>query len=192
MPISTIGTNGLTTPLPAANLGTPSAINLSNATALARAALPTGSVLQVVSTTKTDTFSTATTGSYVDITGLSVSITPTSATSKILIIFLVSVGPSDVLSVQLVRDSTAICLGDSGGGSRFQATTGGLTPQNGDKVVPAAGNFLDSPATTSATTYKIQMRNYTGTSYVNRTLLDTSAAYTARSTSTITVMEIAA
>jgi hypothetical protein len=152
----------------------------------------TGSILQVVSTTKTDTFSTATTGSYVDITGLSVSITPTSSTSKILIHYSVCVGPADVLSIQLVRNSTAICLGDAATGSIFQATAGGVAVVNGDKVFPIAGNFLDSPATTSATTYKIQMRNYVGTSYVNRTPNDSNAVYTARSTSTITVMEIAA
>ena len=62
---------------------------------------------------------------------------------------------------------------------------------NGDKVIPVAGNFLDSPATTSSTTYKFQMRNYVGTGYINRTPNDTDAVYTARSSSTITVMEIA-
>jgi len=168
-----------------------SGASLTGTQNIPKATLPTGSVLQVVSTTKTNTFSTATTGSYVDITGLSVSITPTSATSKILIIFHVSVGPSDVLSVQLVRNSTAICIGDAGNG--FQAILGGVpSPSNGDKSFPMAGNFLDSPATTSSTTYKVQMRNYSGTSFVNQTVNDTNAPYTARSTSTITVMEIAA
>jgi hypothetical protein len=151
----------------------------------------TGSILQVVSTTKTDTFSMAGYAGYTDITGLTVTITPTSSTSKILINYVVSTGPSDVVSLQLFRNSTAICLGDSGGGDRFQATAGGVAVVNGDKVFPVAGNFLDSPATTSAITYKFQMRNWAGTSYVNRTPNDTSAAYTARSTSTITVMEIA-
>jgi len=174
MPISTIGQNGL-----------------QQARILTAVQQPAGAVLQVVSTVKTNTFSTATTGSYVDITGLSVSITPTSVTSKILIIFHVSVGPFDILSVQLVRNSTAICIGDSGNG--FQATLGGVpSPSNGDKSFPMAGNFLDSPATTSSTTYKVQMRNYAGTSFVNQTVNDTNAAYTARSTSAITVMEIAA
>jgi hypothetical protein len=185
------GTNGLTFNDATTQASTATnASNISSGT-LGKARLPTGSVLQVQSTTKTNTFSTATTGSYVDITGLSVSITPTSATSKILIIFHVSVGPSDILSVQLVRNSTAICIGDAGNG--FQATLGGVpSPSNGDKSFPMAGNFLDSPATTSSTTYKIQMRNYAGTSFVNQTVNDTNASYTARSTSTITVMEIAA
>jgi hypothetical protein len=152
----------------------------------------TGSVLQVVSTTKTDTFSMAGYTGYTDITGLTVTITPTSSTSKILIDYVVSTGPSDVVSLQLFRNSTAICIGDSGGGaSRFQATAGGVSVTNGDKVAPVAGNFLDSPATTSAITYKFQMRNWAGTSYVNRTPNDTDAGYTSRSTSTITVMEIA-
>ena len=185
------GTNGLT--FNDATTQSSTATNASNISSgtLGKARLPTGSVLQVVSTTKTNTFSTATTGSYVDITGLSVSITPTSSTSKILIIFHVSVGPSDILSVQLARNSTAICIGDAGNG--FQATLGGVpSPSNGDKSFPMAGNFLDSPATTSSTTYKVQMRNYSGTSFVNQTVNDTNASYTARSTSTITVMEVAA
>jgi len=185
------GTNGLTFNDATTQASTATnASNISSGT-LGKARLPTGSVLQVVSTTKTNTFSTATTGSYVDITGLSVSITPTSSTSKILIIFHVSVGPSDILSVQLARNSTAICIGDAGNG--FQATLGGVpSPSNGDKSFPMTGNFLDSPATTSSTTYKVQMRNYSGTSFVNQTVNDTNASYTARSTSTITVMEVAA
>jgi hypothetical protein len=151
----------------------------------------TGSILQVVSTTKTDTFSMAGYTGYTDITGLTVTITPTSSTSKILIDYVVSTGPSDVVSLQLFRNSTAICIGDSASGARFQATAGGVAVVNGDKVFPVAGNFLDSPATTSAITYKFQMRNWAGTSYVNRTPNDADAGYTSRSTSTITVMEIA-
>lgn len=56
-------------------------------TGLNSASLPTGSVLQVVSTAKTDTFSTTSaSGTFADITGLSVSITPSSASNKILIL----------------------------------------------------------------------------------------------------------
>ena len=65
-------------------------VNASVATVgtLPTARLPTGTVLQVRSTTKTDTFTT-TSGSYVDVTGLSVSITPTSATSNVFVLFQV-------------------------------------------------------------------------------------------------------
>ena len=52
-------------------------------------------------------------------------------------------------------------------------------------------NFLDSPATTSSTTYKIQFITDTATTYINRTAGDVDASYTGRTQSTITVMEIA-
>jgi hypothetical protein len=84
----------------------------------------TGSVLQVVSNTKTDTFSTSST-SFVDVTGLSVSITPTSATSKIFISFMFNGGVDTAaqgINMILVRNSTAICVGDAAG-SRGRFTT---------------------------------------------------------------------
>ena len=151
-----------------------------------------GRILQVVQTAKTDTFSTTTTGSYVDITGLSVSITPTSSSNKILVFFNTNVSASDVCSVQLLRGSTPIFNGDSGGGSRFQATVDGVAVVNGDKVAPVSAMYLDSPSTTSSITYKIQVRNLSGTVTVNKPLNDSDASYTARTASSITVMEVAA
>jgi hypothetical protein len=149
-----------------------------------------GTVLQVVSTTKTDTFSTAST-SYVDITGLTVSITPSSATSKIYIVLSISGSENAGWGYQLVRGSTAICIGDSGGGSRKQAS-GGVSVRDTNGIANGSVNFLDSPATTSATTYKVQMYVPSSTGYVNRTYGDVDASYTVRTASTITVMEIAA
>ena len=152
----------------------------------------TGSVLQVVSTTKTDTFSTSTTGSFVDVTGLSVSITPSSASSKILVLYDTMIGPADTGFFRIVRDSTAIKQGDAAGG-RIRTTVGSISPGgNADKSAPGAGNYLDSPATTSAITYKIQVQNYSGTLVVNRSYNDSDATYSGRGASTITVMEIAA
>jgi len=149
-----------------------------------------GTVLQVVSTTKTNTFSTSST-SYVDVTGLSVSITPSSVTSKILVIVSLSGSETVGWGFQLVRGSTAICIGDSGGGSRMQGT-GGMSTRDGNGLNNPSANFLDSPATTSATTYKVQMYTPSANAYLNGTALDVNANYTVRSASTITVMEIAA
>ena len=152
-------------------------------------------ILQVVSTTKTDTFSVAST-TYTDVTGLSVSITPTSNTSKILIMASVAQGQgtADVIAtMQLVRDTTAICIGDAAGSRRrssaafYAIAAGGVTQLQQNSIV-----FLDSPATTSATTYKIQVQASTGTTYVNRTGADTDNAAWPRTASTITVMEISA
>jgi hypothetical protein len=145
-----------------------------------------GGVVQVVSTTKTDTFSTSST-SYTDLTGLSVSITPTSATSKVLVFYTVNGKQTTTPSMRLVRNSTAICIADSWGGNQSTAGTFQGGPDT-NQTTQIAGNFLDSPATTSATTYKVQVITDSGTVYYNRSPSD----YYTRYTSTITVMEIAA
>lgn len=151
-----------------------------------------GKVLQVVSTTKTDTFTTSST-TFADVTGLSVSITPSSTANKILVIGSITgchdVGVSEG-GVRMVRDSTAIMVGDTAGSrtSGFQIQTG-----SGNLIDTIAGQVLDSPATTSTLTYKWQAMNAgAGTFYVNRSKTDTNAAYTFRAASSITVMEISA
>jgi hypothetical protein len=172
-------------------------VNASVATVgtLPKARLPSGSILQVVSTTKTDTFTT-TSGSYVDVTGLSVSITPTSATSNVFVLFQIN-GSQDVgsgrASLKLLRGSTVINAGDAAG-SRTPALGGFSSSDQSIPSTPVSGSFLDSPATTSSTTYKIQlaMTAGSGTAYINRTDQDADNADQIRMASTITVMEIAA
>jgi len=158
--------------------------------------LPAGSVLQVVSVTKTDTFTT-TSGSMVDITGLSATITPSSSSSKVLITGSVCWGNSDaaapyLAAMQLVRNSTAICIADADG-SRGRFTIGAQGIANTDNTVFAPLNFLDSPATTSATTYKIQGQvEGSRTLWINKSAeTDGDQPNSGRFVSTITVMEIA-
>ena len=151
-------------------------------------------VLQVVSTTKTDTFSASTSNTFTDITGLSVSITPSATSSKILVLASVigSATSNGVANIQLLRGATAICIGDAAS-TRPRATTS--TDSNSlNQAVPASINFLDSPATTSATTYKLAINtgDNSGTAYINRTLVDGDDMYSGRYASTITVMEISA
>ena len=151
-----------------------------------------GGVLQVVSTTKSDTFSSSATA-YTDITGLSLSITPTSASSRILIVAnLSTVEPTtNNLYLRFVRDSTPIAVGNAAG-SRIQATGGFRYPTSDTGGIGAVGmSFVDSPSTTSATIYKIQMGLQGGTGYVNRSGDDSDSAGRGRYVSTITVMEIA-
>ena len=153
-----------------------------------------GKVLQVVSTTKTDIFSLTGTTTFTDITGLSVSITPSSTSSKILVFGNVYTSISvisNTVATRLVRGSTAIG-GGTPEGNRQSAIAGtrGFT----DSYFNHGFNYLDSPSTTSATTYKIQMIARTGaTGYVNRTGTNENdaQAYSVRPSSTITVMEIA-
>jgi hypothetical protein len=156
-----------------------------------------GKVLQVVQTVKTDTFST-TSSTFTDVTGLSVSITPSSASNKILVLAQISYGgQSDLYGyAKLIRGSTSIFEGDSDSASRVEATVGlNTTAPAGNENAKqriATINYLDSPATTSATTYKIQVGNYDSFSLtINKSYSDTDFAYIVRSTSSITVMEIA-
>jgi hypothetical protein len=160
------------------------------AQSIAKASLPTGSVLQVVSTTKTDTFST-TSATVVQITGLTATITPSSTSSKILVIANVQVGDANNLDETgfiLYRNSTQISL--ASGGTSFNWTVRGLgTSANPTKILcPVGLNFLDSPSLTSAITYSIYTQsNGSSVIYINRTTNDSI-----RATSTITLMEISA
>ena len=151
-----------------------------------------GKILQVVQTVKTNVFSTSTTGSWVDITGISATITPFSATNNILVLFNVVLAPADTGGLRIVRDGNAIGVGDSLGGVTYQGTSSGVAVVNADKSAPVSGMFIDSPNKNTSTTYKVQFWNYTGTSWVNRPVNGTNATYTGSSISTITLLEIAA
>jgi hypothetical protein len=154
-----------------------------------------GQVLQVVSVTKTDTTST-TSSTFSDISGLSVSITPKFSTSKIYVTaFIVSGGRGEFshMGLRLMRDSTAICIGTSATGNRTNATAI-LYDIDRNNTASATIAFLDSPSSTSATTYKMQFKSSDNASaiYLNRPYNDTDLSYITYCASTITVMEIAA
>lgn len=144
----------------------------------------TGSILQVIQTFKNDEFTT-TSNSYVDIPGFNTSITPSSSNSKIFI--LITIGGvinsgSATQSFRMFRSGTWIAqpsfIGGNGAGS-FTSWTASYAPT-------ASFSFLDSPATTSAIIYNLQMRVDGGTGYFNRHA--TSTSY--NSTSSITLMEV--
>jgi hypothetical protein len=157
-----------------------------------RAQLPAGSVLQVVQTQKTDTFALTGTTAFTDITGLSVTITPTAATNKILIFYAVQVGTDGYCDLRLVRNSTNIAQGDAYLTQTRSTTHSG--PEAATSQLHHSMCWLDSPATTSATTYKLQLGtpyNALYNAYINRAANNDDATYNARTVSTITVMEIA-
>ena len=152
-----------------------------------------GQVIQTVSSTLTST-ATGTGTSIVD-SGLTATITPSSTSSKIYVNGYLSVGTQSYLVYcWLVRGSTQILKGDAAG-SRPTITFTNAHSSSSDVycMAPLPFQFLDSPNTTSATTYKIQIRQYgTGAWYVNRTHSDRdNADYEPRGTSVITLMEIA-
>ena len=162
--------------------------------------ISTGKVLQVVQAVKTDTFST-TSGSLEDITGLSLSITPAATSSKILITATINHSITTVdrwMMFQLMRDSTAIFRGDADGNKTRASIFNSLmntTAGSGTHIINSHLEFLDTPNTTSATTYKLQTTRQSDSSpyvVINRPLITTDASYNGRPASSITAMEIAA
>jgi len=152
-------------------------------TKLATSNLGAGAVLQVVSTAKTDVFSSSST-SFTDVTGLSVAITPSSSSNKILVSvhFMSAATGANSPRFNLVRGSTNIAQPSEGGiPSSLHLNTTGSNPARMGSIV-----FLDSPSTTSETTYKLQGSTDGNSFVVNRR--GDSANKT--SISTITVMEI--
>jgi hypothetical protein len=127
------GTNGLTFP---------------NSTVQASA----GNVLQVVSATSTSSFSTSS-GSFVT-TGFSASITPKFSTSKVLVqfsVFNMVQGGNMAAAITIYRGGTSL---DTTGFAQVYAQTGSSTTTGA-----GSGVYLDSPATTSSTTYTLYFRN---------------------------------
>jgi hypothetical protein len=153
-------------------------------TGSAWAAFGASKIAQVVSTTKTDGFST-TSSSYVDVTGLSVTITPSSATSTILVMTGVALSAGGGRGfLQLVRGATNIAI--STGFSENQTNVIDTSDYQSHYL---SISHLDNPATTSATTYKIQAkRSGAATCYVNTQSGNTVFG----NVSTLTVMEILA
>jgi hypothetical protein len=142
-----------------------------------------GGIVQVVSATKTDTFITSST-SFVDITGVSASITPRSTSNKILILISINCANNfnNTTSFRLLRDGSQIAAPNvSGPGSGI---FNGWYGSDGNS--PLTHNFLDSPGTTSSVTYKMQMRKDSGDAYINRHV--TSENY--NSITTLTLIEV--
>ena len=146
----------------------------SSGQSIPKAALPTGSVLQVTQTSYTTSTSTTSEG-YVT-TGLSASITPTSATSKILV--LISVGQYSTADgdqsggpFALYRGASEIAALSSNTGYIVNTTT---------TIMPLFFQYLDSPATTSSTTYQVYIKNVSG-----------GTIYISQGKSSITAFEIA-
>jgi hypothetical protein len=164
-----------------------------------------GKVLQVISVHDiTGRSQSLTSTATISITGLVAAITPSATSSKILISARWNGENSDVLRqsdavLGILRDSTAIGL-PSVSGNRFAGLTQVLSNpyqsnEAGSTMEGAMFEYLDSPNTTSATTYYITYRTSAGstcTIYTNRSVADSDAGYVERLTSSITLWEISA
>jgi hypothetical protein len=139
-----------------------------------------GNVLQVVSAT-TGTEVSSSTDTFVD-TGLTASIAPTSATSKILVIVQQNgcrksnANSNNMLDIRLLKDATTL----SQFAGALASTTSAL-----ENIVSTGFSFLDSPATTASVTYKTQFRSRNNTASVQ-------VQFAGVSVSSIVLMEIAA
>jgi hypothetical protein len=167
------GTNTLTIPASTGTLIT----TASSGQSIPKAALPTGSVLQVVSATINASFSTSST-TFVATT-LSASITPTSSSSKVLIL---------VNGVALSSNTLYQCVQTIFRNSTNLGSATGFTFVNLTQDTNTSMSFLDSPATTSSTSYTVYIRtnNASGTAYFGDTIGGVNQ------TSVITLLEIAA
>lgn len=153
-----------------------------------------GKVLQVKQAVTDATWSTPYT-TLTDVTGMSVSITPSATSSKILVIVDAHIGYDVYAGVfHLLRDTTKIYAG-AGGLNRCGLYTNYYEGSGGPHaLLPLTANYLDSPATTSSITYKLQGSAYAiggYTTYVNRTHGNINEGNRDGLTaSSITVMEI--
>lgn len=160
---------------------------------------PSGSVIQVVQATKTDTASTSGTG-FAIIPGFEVTITPSSAANRLLVCWTIWFGQTaqhNRTVGTLERTINGVIaypfLGDADG-SRTRCTWGN---QDSGAIhgatYCAAGSFVDSPATTLAVRYRFAWSGEAGTSYINRgNEADGDSPFTQRLSSSLIVMEIAA
>lgn len=153
-----------------------------------------GAILQVISTTKTDTW-TAAVSTPTDITGLSVVITPKLSTSKILLIanITTTTNTATTSAFRFTRNGSPIAIGDTA--STRQRVTARAAGANTAWMNTVSMTFLDSPNSIAAQTYVVQgMGHNSGyTIYVNRSATDADTANgdDSRTVSTITAMEIA-
>tara|TARA_Y100000766_G_C18861867_1_gene583663 strand:- start:461 stop:1093 length:633 start_codon:yes stop_codon:yes gene_type:complete len=157
-----------------------------------------GKILQVVQAFKTDTFS-STSSSYVDITGMTLSITPASSSNKILIRVVMQHGGAANMygGIKVLRDSTHIGQSTAVSlSSQVNASFGFNTPHsaNGEyKVYTSGFELLDTPSTTSAITYKLQVYTRDGEAFnLNRPNNNNNNALVVGGTSSLTAQEVSA
>lgn len=156
-----------------------------------------GKILQVKQTVKKNRTTIQST-SLVDIAGMSVTITPSSTSSKILVNYSLMVFSNAIYyTMRLLRDSdSTIFIGDTNSYNTNQ-TRGSFGSYQSSYVTAetVVQSFLDSPNTTSATTYKLQAGSPYSSAYVvgiNASVASENGAYMTAGVSTITVMEVAA
>lgn len=141
---------------------------------------------------------TSANGTWADATGLSITYSPTSSSNLIFVMANISIGNqagSNSVAVRMMRGSTPIGISTSSAGGSSFAASGHATSSNNDSMESIGVSVMDSPATTSSTVWKIQFCSTTGgggQASINASYNDGTAAYSCRTASTLTIMEITA
>ena len=167
-----------------------------------------GKIGQVIQTHYTSTFTKTQSASVSDITGFSATITPSSTSSKVLCIVDVNIGFSATAAdatddpypyLLLLRGATSIGLGTGASSNRINtflsapAVPGQQDTKTTYKILNVSKTYLDSPSTTSATTYKLQLGNPFGANsiaYINRQDATDDNSYIQFPSSCLTLMEV--
>ena len=163
---------------------------------LLTSATSTGKILQVQQTVGTGTYSTNS-QTYGDV--ITCAITPASTSNKIICIYKIGLSTANggySGAARLVRDSTAIYVGNAAG-NRIQASSHFVADSDGIgqvKIHDQTGTFMDSPSTTSAITYRLQFRSdYSGTYvYAGQSKQDSDNTYRGRVPTSLLLMEVVA
>ena len=156
-----------------------------------------GKILQVIQTVKKNR-QTINSTTLVDITGMSVSITPSSASNKVLVNYSLVVFSNAVYyALRLLRDSdSTIFIGDENPSATSQNRASFGSYDSSHVIADTiAQSFLDSPNTTSAITYKLQAYSPYSSAYtigINSGVVLDNYSYMNNCVSTITAMEVAA
>ena len=155
----------------------------------------------VVQTVKTNTFSTSST-SFVTVTGMTVTITPSAASSRILLILDTNMSLNGSVShaqMRIVGGNADDYVGDAAGSrirsvtTWYNATTTGTAGWNQTFLAARQGAvYVDSPNTTSPVTYTLEARTSANTLYVNRAAVDADSTLYGRIPSSFTAIEVAA
>ena len=171
-------------------------LNSDGSTTIASGA---GKILQVVQTVKTDTTSISS-ATYADLSGLTATITPSSTSNKILVSFVLQYGGSNnsYVAFKAYRGSTLLPVGTTGTGNMTNASFGGFQEQGNSQfgIQTAVWQYLDSPSSTSALTYKLQWASVyqpggTYQIYLNRPYNADNNAYNIFGVSSVTAQEVA-
>lgn len=156
--------------------------------------MPSGTILQVVNTIKTDTMTSGTSETWLDVTGMSATITPTSSTSKIHVHVCVGrfYGTNSVVW-RVLRNGSLYLAGNAASNRQQVHAAESNQGRDANHTGQLLITYIDSPASTSSQTYQLQFRQE-GTNFAfNRSGNDSDItnSYAARSSSSIILMEIA-